>query len=154
MHKLFNKRYTVIIIVGIIIDQLSKALAEKHLEFFQSFKVITNIFYLQLVHNYGAAYGILQHKKILLLLISFTVLVVCYLMRQKIATSRYSRLGLSFLFIGTIGNFIDRLFRGYVIDFIDIKIFPVFNFADIAIDFAIIMFVLELILYRDQAKEK
>jgi signal peptidase II len=140
----FNKKYTALIIIGLLADQITKYLAELHLSFYAPIRLIPKALTLQLVHNYGAAYGILQNQRVLLLSISIFVLIFCYIFRNKIATTKYSRLGLSFLFIGTLGNFIDRLVIGYVIDFIYIYIVPVFNLADVCIDIGIVFLIIDI----------
>ncbi|MCP4049225.1 MAG: signal peptidase II [bacterium] len=153
---MFNKKYSLLIITGLAIDQLSKTAAQKYLAFYRPVKVITGMFHLHLVHNYGAAYGILQNKRLFLISISLAVLLICIIFRNKIANSTLSKTGLSFLLIGTTGNLIDRILRGYVIDFIDIRIFPVFNFADMSIDIGILCLALDIFLYNenDKAKDK
>ena len=79
--------------------------------------------------NYGAAFNILQGYTTLLILISLVVLSVAlyYYFKEK---NKNLKLGLSFLIAGIIGNLIDRIILGYVRDFIDFRIFPVFNLAD------------------------
>lgn len=78
------------------------------------------------VKNYGAAFGLLQGQLLLFIIISFMVIALCiYYYRIK-----KLRLPLILILAGTIGNLIDRLFLGYVRDFIDLKIWPVFNLAD------------------------
>ncbi|RAP37285.1 signal peptidase II [Candidatus Marinamargulisbacteria bacterium SCGC AAA071-K20] len=135
-----------IVILGILIDQYTKILANKTLSFFLPKVIIPKLLSFHLVHNYGAAYGILQGQRTFLLTVSVLVIFICVVFSRVIATSRWSKLGLSFLLIGAVGNFLDRAFLGYVIDFVDIKIFPVFNIADICIDIGIGFFVLEFIL--------
>ena len=78
------------------------------------------------VKNYGAAFGILQGQILLFIIISLAVIVFCvyYYKIKKL------RLPLILILAGTIGNLIDRLFLGYVRDFINLKIWPVFNLAD------------------------
>ncbi|MFC1770968.1 signal peptidase II, partial [Candidatus Margulisiibacteriota bacterium] len=121
---MFTRKYFYLIGTGVIIDQLTKFQAEKCLSFFLPLKIIPNVFSLQLVHNYGAAYGILQNQRLFLLGVSIIFISVCIIFREKIATSKYSALGLAFLLMGTVGNFIDRLFLGFVIDFMNIHILP------------------------------
>ena len=76
--------------------------------------------------NYGAAFGILRGYTTFLIIISLIVVLICfYYFREK-----KLRIGLSFILAGTISNLIDRIFLGYVRDFIDLKIWPVFNLAD------------------------
>ncbi|AJF63002.1 MAG: Lipoprotein signal peptidase [archaeon GW2011_AR20] len=96
-----------LIILLIILDQLTK-------------------YFLGDVKNYGAAFGILQGYTTLLIIVSLAVAGVCaYYYKEK-----NLRVGLSFLLAGTISNLIDRIFLGYVRDFIDLKFWPVFNLAD------------------------
>jgi signal peptidase II len=138
---MINLKYSLFILVGFFFDQCTKFLAE-------SFLGTSKI-----VHNYGAAYGILQHQKVFLLSVSIGVLFFCFLFQKKIANTFYSRVGLSFFIVGVLGNLVDRLVRGYVIDFIDIRVFPVFNFADISINIAILFFVLDIFLITKNAKK-
>ena len=96
-----------LIILLIILDQLSKY-------FFGNIK------------NYGAAFGILQGYTTFLIIISIIVILIClYYYKEK-----NLRLSLSFILAGTTGNLIDRILFSYVRDFIDLKIWPVFNLAD------------------------
>jgi len=151
---MFSIRYTLLLIIGVLFDQAAKQVAENHLSFFHAKELIPNVLAFQLVHNAGAAYGILQNQRILLLLVSGVVILGCYLFRHKIGVNKLTKLGLIFLLIGTIGNFIDRLVFGYVIDFIVIYIVPVFNVADVCIDIGIGLLILELFINRDSAKSK
>jgi len=137
-------RFFVLIVIGVFLDQLSKIWANHFLNFYTPKICVPHLFSLQLVHNFGAAYGILQHHRILLLSISFMVLVFGTLFFNRIAQTVLSRYALSFLLIGTAGNFLDRFIRGYVIDFMDIKIFPVFNFSDVCIDIAVVLFLIDI----------
>ena len=76
--------------------------------------------------NKGAAFGILQGYTTFLIIISLIILTICiYYYKNK-----NLRLPLNFLIAGIIGNLIDRIFLGYVRDFIDLRIWPVFNLAD------------------------
>lgn len=100
-----------LIIILILIDQITK-------------------YFFDNIVNTGAAFGILKGYTTLLIIISFVVLIIClyYYIKSK---DKNIRLGLSFLISGIIGNLIDRLFLGYVRDFISISIIPVFNLADV-----------------------
>jgi signal peptidase II len=147
--QIFNKNYTALILAGIILDQLSKYLAKTYLSFYHALHIIKPILSFQLVYNRGAAYGILQNQRLFLLLVSFSVLVICYLLRNKIAATPYAKLALSFILIGACGNFLDRLFLGYVIDFINIRIFPLFNIADMSINLGIFFLILDMFTNRE-----
>ena len=140
------RRWQVLFIaVGVCLDLLTKQLAQRFLSFWIPKTIIPSVLSFQLVHNYGAAYGIFQNQRLFLLAISATVIVGGIFFAKQIGTSRFARVGLVFLMIGAIGNFTDRLILGYVIDFIDIRIFPVFNLADVCIDIGIGCFIVDTI---------
>ncbi len=130
----------------VFLDQSTKWLAQTKLLFFQSVTIIPKVFTFDLVHNYGAAYGILQNQRLFLLSVTAIVIFGGIFFSKTIIQSKWSHYGLMFLLSGAIGNGIDRLFLGYVIDFINIKIFPVFNFADIFIDIAVGCFIMDIIV--------
>jgi signal peptidase II len=141
--NIFKNPYFLILLAGLFLDQLTKNLAQKFLSLFYPLWIIKPYFSLQLVHNYGAAYGILQNKRILLLVVSIAVICAALYFFVKYANNKLLKLGITFLCIGAIGNFLNRLFLGYVVDFVDIKIFPVFNLADVFIDLAILLLILD-----------
>lgn len=144
-----NRKNALLIFIGVLIDQITKLLAQKYLDFFNPLDIIPNALSFQLVHNYGAAYGILQNQRVFLLTISILVITLCVKYFTKIAPSKIAQIGLVFLLIGTIGNFIDRLYLGYVVDFIDIRLFPVFNIADMSIDIGICFFIGDIFLQKN-----
>ena len=123
----------------IIIDQFTKYLM------FYNYKTVINkdflIFRLDFVKNYGAAFNIFSGNRIFLSCISiiFSILLT-YLILRKNTINKYDLYSYSFILGGTIGNGIDRILRGFVIDFINLNIinFPVFNIADISINIGFI----------------
>ena len=133
--------------MGLLIDQVTKYWAESTLSFYVA-KPVTSFLSFQLVHNYGAAYGIFQNQRVFLLLVSLMVGVVCLMWLKRADNSFWMTLGLAFILIGAWGNFLDRLLLGYVIDFIDIRIFPVFNVADMSIDAGIACLVMDMVKGR------
>ena len=122
-----------------LIDQFTKYLI------FYNYKLFTNkdflLFRLELVKNYGAAFNIFSGSRIFLSCISiiFSILLIFLILRKKnlCAIDQYSY---SFILGGTIGNGIDRIYKGFVVDFINLNIidFPVFNIADISINIGFI----------------
>ena len=138
------------VILGSGFDQLTKFFAQLYLSFYTPLIIIAQTCSFQLVHNYGAAYGVFQHQRLLLLLVSTVVLIGITVYRKSLAKTIYSQMGLLFLYVGTFGNGIDRLFRGYVVDFIDIRIFPVFNIADMCINIGVALFIIEMIFHHDR----
>ena len=97
------------------------------------------------VENYGAAWGIFNKYDILLkiLIPIFILVIIVFLIKSK--PTKFETLAGSLVIGGAIGNYIDRLIRGYVVDFIDFKFWPVFNFADICIVVGCIMLVISFI---------
>ena len=124
------------------------------LTFFDQITVIPQVLYFQLVHNYGAAFGIFQHQRFFLLVVGVLIVCLGYFFRSYFIKSIWSRYAMVFLFAGAFGNIIDRFRLGYVVDFIDIRILPVFNFADIFINIAVICFIVELVFYERYCNSK
>ncbi len=113
----------------IFLDSLTKFFAVGYLKDKESI----NLYLIKLtyVENRGAAFGILQGQKFFFIIITFCVLIAIIYYYEKV--DMLSKLSLIFIFSGTVGNFIGRLFFGYVVDFIELSFidFPVFNLADI-----------------------
>ena len=122
-----------------LIDQSSKYLISYKYQTF--IKKDFLLFRLDFVKNYGAAFNILSGSRILLSLISiiFSLLLI-YLIFKKNTFKKIDLYAYTFILGGTIGNGIDRIYKGFVIDFINLNIinFPVFNIADIFINIGFI----------------
>jgi signal peptidase II len=124
----------IILILGL--DQLTKSIAASNLHLNQSLPVIKNIFHLTLVHNRGAAFGILQDQAFLFILTACLAIAVILMNFKKIRTEKrisLRKIALGLIMAGAAGNLIDRLRSGYVIDFLDFRVWPVFNIADSSI---------------------
>jgi signal peptidase II len=119
----------------LFLDQLTKFLVTKNLSLNQSLPVIKGIFHLTLIHNRGAAFGILKNQVFLFIFTSLLAIVLIYfqLKNNKHKKPLIYTISLSLILAGALGNLIDRLFLGYVIDFLDLRIWPVFNLADSSI---------------------
>ena len=125
-----------LIIILIIADQLTKLWALADLRGSEGIPVISGVFELQYLENRGAAFGILQDKQILFLLITVAVAVLLTYIYIRIPEERkYTPLRICYVLLmaGAFGNLIDRVARGYVVDFFYFKLidFPIFNVADI-----------------------
>ena len=136
-------------IIFLLIDQISKLLVTKLIDFSHSIEIIHNFFYLTYTHNTGAAFSILIGKRIFLIIISLLVLLIVfnYLRKNKVEKG-LDKLAFSLVIGGSLGNLCDRLIRGYVIDFLDFKIFnynyPIFNIADSFIVIGVILLIIVL----------
>ena len=132
----------------ILLDQISKFLAINILGFQNSTDFIPNLLIFTLVKNKGAAFSLFTDSTIFLTITSImaSILIITYILKSA-PQSFWNSIGLSFLLGGTVGNGIDRLFKGYVIDFLELVPinFPIFNLADISINIAIICFIIDLI---------
>ena len=127
-------------IIIVVLDQVTKHLAVKYLKFSANYIILDNFFQFNYVENYGAAFGILKGKKTFFIIMTLIVLIgiISFMIKNYYSINKLLRIGISMLLGGAIGNFIDRIRLGYVVDFISFKLigrydFPVFNIADIAI---------------------
>lgn len=123
----------IIVIFILSLDQLTKFLVTKNLSLNQSIPVIKGIFHLSLIHNRGGAFGILKNQVPIFILTSIFAIILIYFNLKSSKQKKFYSISLSLILAGALGNLIDRLFLGYVIDFLDLRIWPVFNVADSAI---------------------
>jgi len=135
--------YYDIIFLLIALDQLTKWLISRHLTLYNSLTVLPGFFNLTHIRNKGAIFGAFSQVNNRAVFIFLTVaslvalgLVLLYFFRTP-ASERGTKLALTLILAGALGNLIDRVFRGYVIDFLDFHIkgrhWPFFNVADSAI---------------------
>lgn len=121
----------------IIVDQITKLLAVKHLKGKGAIEIIDNFLRFYYVENYGAAFGMLKDKRIFFIVVTLVVVfsVIFFIIRYSNIFSKAIKVAMVMLLGGAIGNLIDRIRLGYVVDFISFKLpggydFPVFNIAD------------------------
>lgn len=135
-------------IIFFIIDQSLKLIISKNIILDSGFEIIKDVLNIHLVHNTGAAFSILSGNRLLLIAISVLTLIffIVFLFNQN-NVKDLEVFAYSMLLGGILGNLFDRIFRGYVIDFISFKIFeysfPIFNFADICIVLSLIILIIE-----------
>ena len=141
VNKIQTKLYFLSLSIFIVlVDQFTKYLM------FYNKKLFINkdflLFKLDFVKNYGAAFNIFSGSRVFLSLISilFSILLI-YLIFRKNTLNLFDLYSYSFILGGTIGNGIDRIYKGFVVDFINLNIinFPVFNIADISINIGFII---------------
>lgn len=138
-----NRKIVIIGIIALVIDQITKSLMQIY---DVHFNIINGFLRLNYIQNTGAAWSILEGKQYLLIGISIVMLILVYNMSFSYDNNRLNNITFGLLFGGIIGNLIDRVFYGIVRDFIDINIFgydfPVFNIADMAIVFGVIILLI------------
>ena len=149
MRMIFSRfKYLIVISILCFLDQYSKIYISLNIN-----KLINKdllILTIEYIRNYGAAFNILSGSRLFLSLISIiSTIILLYLIFIR-EDKRINKYGLSFIVAGSIGNGVDRIFYGYVIDFIKIKFidFPVFNIADIAINIGILVMIINYFRYR------
>ena len=150
INKIQTKLYFLSLSIFIIlIDQFTKYIM------FYNYKIFINkdflLFRLDFVKNYGAAFNLFSGNRIFLSFISiiFSLLLI-YLILSKNILKSIDYYSYSFILGGTVGNGIDRIFKGFVIDFINLNIinFPVFNIADISINIGFIFLLYKIFKKR------
>ena len=153
--------YTAIILAVIALDVITKVLTVEFIEYGESIPVIKGIVSFSHIHNKGAAWGILaNHRWVFLVISTVTVLGMLLYLYLGHAENKLYGVSLSMIAAGGIGNMIDRISLGFVIDFIEVKFidFPVFNTADsfvcIGAGLLILALVLELIAESKKQKGK
>lgn len=138
----------VIIIIGLLLDRISKYWAINSLRESEGIVVIKNLFAFEYLENRGAAFGIFQNKINFLAIVTFIVLIgmIYYRFKYKPKT-KIMKISLALIISGAIGNLIDRVSIKYVVDFIlvhykDVYYFPTFNVADILVVVGTFLFAL------------
>ena len=132
----------------ILLDQVSKFLVLSTLGFERSKNIIPNLLNFTLVKNKGAAFSLFTNSTNFLTIISViaSLLLITIILKSP-PKSYWNFMWISYLLGGTVGNGIDRLFKGDVLDFLELVPinFPIFNVADVSINIAIICFIIDII---------
>lgn len=144
------------IVLLIMLDQLTKLWAKTSLKGHTDIAIIDKVFSLHYLENHGAAFGMLQNKQVFFLIMTAIILCGVVFAYYKLpAEPKYRPLEIILIFItaGAIGNLIDRVTYGYVIDFLYFELidFPIFNVADCYVScsaFFLVLFV--LFYYKDE----
>ncbi|HGH0720955.1 TPA: signal peptidase II [Staphylococcus pseudintermedius] len=141
---------TLIILIG---DQLTKFIIRTQMTLGESFAVVPKFLYITSHRNNGAAWGILSGKMTFFYIITIIVLIALIVFYIKEAKNNMlMQIAISLLFSGALGNFIDRVISGEVVDFIDTVIFgydfPIFNIADASLTIGVVLLI--IVLLKDQ----
>ena len=152
--NLFNNKNNLNLLIFsiflLIIDQTTKALIVNRFDLYESISVIP-FFNLTFVVNYGFAFGFLNSPSLNQIIVSVIILsIIIYFLYLLIKTQdRVFKICLVLILSGALGNFVDRIFRGYVVDFIDIYVFnyhwPAFNIADSCISVGFVILIMNIL---------
>lgn len=145
--------YIIIIVLGLILDRLTKTYAINNFIENPYKGTLFNFTYLE---NRGAAFGILQDRRIFFIILTLAIVcaLVYYFLKNYRNNHKILNIALSMIISGAIGNFYDRLFHGYVVDFIEFAFvnFPVFNIADIFVTVGSILLIIYMIFFEESEK--
>ncbi|MBN1494053.1 MAG: signal peptidase II [Candidatus Omnitrophica bacterium] len=136
----------------VIVDQISKYLAS---DFFsqhaRSIPLIPNIFHLTYVENTGIAFGMFkEHPNLLVAIIAISLLFITYYAIKTHQGRTLFFVSYGFTLGGAFGNIIDRLRLGFVVDFLDFRIWPVFNLADTFISVGVGLIILDMLFHKEK----
>lgn len=149
-----NKKTLLISVIVLLLDQISKGIIDAFIKLEESITIIKNTFSITNVHNYGAAWGIFQNKTILLIIATLLALAIIYNFLHNFKNNKRNTIAFGLLFGGIIGNLIDRIFIGYVRDFLDFNIFnynfPVFNLSDSFIVIGTFLLIIAILKGEDK----
>ncbi|MBM7855130.1 signal peptidase II [Desulfohalotomaculum tongense] len=138
-------------LVVLTIDLLSKYIVQSNMELYQSIPVVENIFHITYILNPGAAFGMLAYKTSFFVAVSAALILgVVFFYRRIARETLLVKLSLGMVAGGAVGNLIDRIRYGKVVDFLDFRVWPVFNLADTAIVIGVGLLILEIMRRPEQ----
>ncbi len=134
----------------VFLDRFLKIYFSNSLSLGESWPVLRGIFHITLVHNTGIAFGLFKNQGIVFIIIPLIAIIllifnIYYYRNNQEELSRTYIVAFSLILGGAIGNLIDRIYFGYVIDFLDFRVWPVFNVADSAITIGAAIILLKCI---------
>lgn len=137
----------------LVADQITKYVVRTTMKEWESIPLIQDFFHLTYVLNPGAAFGMLPNKTVFFVAVAAVVIGGIIVFNRRIPADRIlMRSALGLQVGGAVGNLIDRLRFAHVVDFLDFRVFPVFNFADVAITVGVGLLILEIL--RQEAVNK
>ena len=143
-----NKKNTLVFstaLLIVILDQFTKFLIKQNFQLNQSVPIIKNILHLTYITNTGSAFGLFKGLNWFFVFFSVIVIIaIFYYLERIVKNEKLLQFAVGLLLGGTIGNLIDRVAYGAVIDFIDFRIWPVFNIADSAVTIGVIILIVLL----------
>ena len=150
--------YIFLFLILLIIDQYSKFIVHGTLNVGDTIPIIDNFFNLTYVQNKGVAFGLFQGKIDIVSILALIAigLILFYFCKNFKKISFLERIAYTMIFSGAVGNMIDRLFRGFVIDMLDFRgIWSfIFNFADVWINIGVILIIIEHLIFNRKKRVK
>lgn len=152
-----NRKVFIISVLSLLVDQVSKILISMFLNVDERIIIIKNFFSVHFIENYGAAWSILSNKLEFLIFFSLLALFIIYRYMYNFKHNKRNNVAFGLIIGGIFGNLIDRVFLGYVRDFLSFKLFsynyPIFNFADSFIVIGVFLLIVAIIKGEDHRGE-
>src|SRR5574344_1189428 len=149
-----KKKVLMINLIVFLIDQAVKLLVSSLLVVDSSITIIPNFLNITYVINSGAAWSILNNHLFIIIMISLIALLIFIISMNKFKSNMRNTVAFGLIYGGLIGNLFDRIFHGYVIDYLDFKIlnynYPIFNIADIALVCGILLLIIAIFKGEDE----
>jgi signal peptidase II len=149
-----KKNIIIISTLVFFIDQLVKLIVSLNLNLNSSINIISDFFKITYLTNTGAAWSIFNNHSYLLIFISLAVFIFLIYYSHYFIMNKHNTIAFGLVFGGLLGNLFDRIFHGYVIDYLDFKLinynYPVFNLADTALVIGIVMLIVAIVKGEDK----
>lgn len=139
----------------IALDQFTKYLVRANFSVGETLPVIRNVFHLTYIQNRGAAFSMFQDNRVMTVAFPIIAMIACAVLLVWLVRGKEKLLSVAVALIiaGGVGNIIDRIVNGYVTDFLDFRVFPVFNVADMAVTCGCALAII-YIVFIDGHREK
>lgn len=148
-----KKKICIFSFIVLLIDQISKIVLDKVLVLGKSIKVFDKFLYITKVYNDGVSFSLFTGKRFVIIICSLLILLFLIFYMKKFKPCKRNIIAFSLIYGGLLGNLIDRIIYGYVIDFIDFYIFnynyPIFNIADACICIGVLVLLYSIYLGDD-----
>ena len=149
-----NKKTYVIAIFILLFDQISKSLIEIYFKLNESFVIVKDFFNITVAHNTGGAWSILNNHSYLFIIFSVVALIVLIRFMFQFKNNLRNNIAFACTVAGIMSNLADRLFLGYVRDFLDFTVlgydYPIFNIADIALVVGVLLLIVAIFKGEDK----
>ena len=153
-----NRKIFAVSVITLLFDQVTKILISTFIGINGKMNLIKNFFSIHCIENYGAAWSLFNYKVEILIMASIVALIILARYMYNFQTNKRNNLAFGFLIGGIFGNLIDRIFLGYVRDFLSFQFghyqYPIFNFADIAIVLGVFLLTIAILKGEDKNENR
>lgn len=143
------------VFIIVLLDQISKIWVQNHMALRESIPIIKGIFHITYIQNPHSSFGLLKFSNMTYTIITLLVLLLMILFLRSKTTPKNKMIFISLAMIlgGSLGNMIDRFRIGSVIDFLDFRIWPIFNLADSAINVGLFLLIIHFLLHKETTEK-